>query len=129
MHQPPGWPPQGPQQQWGAPPGYAPQQPQIPPGYAVCPACRACAPPRIVSTGGPSGCLTILLLCFGIIPGVLYLLFAGSVDHRVCAYCGLGLGVAGESSNAKGCAIVFLVLLGIGGAAQLLMYMLAIMKT
>lgn len=114
MHQPPGWPPQGPQQPWGAPPGYAPQTPQIPPGYAVCPACRTCAPPRVVSTGGPSGCLAIVLLFCGIVPGVLYLLFAGSTNFRVCANCGNNLGLAGESSNAKGCGIVLLALIAVG---------------
>jgi len=92
--------------------------PQIPPGYAVCPACRACAPPRIVSTGGPSGCLAILLLCFGIVPGLLYLLFTSSVEHRVCANCGVGLGVAGESSGAKGCGVVLLALLLMGVATK-----------
>lgn len=94
--------------------------PQIPPGFAVCPACRTCAPPRIVSTGGPSGCLAIVLLLCGIVPGVLYLLFASSTDFRACANCGMSLGVAGESSGAKGCGVALLALLAAGVMVEII---------
>lgn len=38
-------------------------------------------------SGGKSGCLLIILLLFGILPGILYLLFAGS-KSIVCPKCG-----------------------------------------
>lgn len=116
---PPGWPPQQPQQPqgWGALPqqSYAPPPPaQIPPGSVMCGTCRYVGPPRVTSVGGPSGCLAILLLCFGIVPGVLYLLFASSQKVYSCQNCGNGTGPGGGSSSRSGCLIVLLVVLVLG---------------
>lgn len=98
-YQPPGWGPQGyPPQNFGPPM-------QVPPGHVLCPNCRCVGIPNVSTVGGPSGCLAIVLLCFGILPGVLYLLFASGTDYRHCSRCGVGLGVAPNSSNSLGCII------------------------
>lgn len=116
---PPGWPPQGPQQMqgWGPPQSYAPPPPpQIPPGCVMCGTCRYIGPPRATTVGGPSGCLAIVLLFCGIVPGVLYLLFASGDTVYSCQNCGNGTGPGqgGGGSNASGCAVIMLVCLVLG---------------
>ena len=63
----------------------------IPRGCIGCRNCGYVGTPRVVNLGGegPSGCLAIALLCFGIIPGVLYLLFGGGSDngYACCPRC------------------------------------------
>ena len=60
----------------------------------TCLRCGYAGPPIAASTGGPDGCLTVLLLCAGILPGVLYVIFVGTTQHRSCPQCGLFLGTA-----------------------------------
>lgn len=128
---PPGWPPQGPQppQGWQQPPqGYPPQSfvppppMQIPAGCTMCGVCRYVGIPRQSTVGGPSGCLAIVLLFCGIVPGVLYLLFASGDTVYNCQNCGNSTGPGqGGSSGTSGCAIImgiFLALVLLGGIAQ-----------
>ena len=39
-------------------------------------------------SGGTSGCLLVVLLCLGILPGIIYLLFFGS-PGIICPRCGM----------------------------------------
>ena len=41
------------------------------------------------SEGSSSGCLILVLLCFGVLPGILYLLFCGQRDSLICPRCGM----------------------------------------
>lgn len=88
----------------------------------MCGACRYIGPPRATTVGGPSGCLAIVLLFFGIVPGVLYLLFASGDTVYSCQNCGNGTGPGqgnGAGSNASGCAIIMLVFLALGVISML----------
>lgn len=39
--------------------------------------------------GSSSGCLILVLLCFGVLPGILYLLFCGQHNSVICPRCGM----------------------------------------
>ena len=41
------------------------------------------------SDGSKSGCLLLILLCLGILPGILYLLFCGKSNSMICPRCGM----------------------------------------
>lgn len=87
---------------WKPPPpaGMTPAAPQwTAPPSPTCLRCGYAGPPVTASHGGPSGCLAVVLLCVGILPGVLYLLFAGSTETRSCPQCGTFLG----QSSGTGC--------------------------
>lgn len=40
-------------------------------------------------TGASDGCLVLILLILGILPGILYLLFCGNRNGMVCPKCGM----------------------------------------
>lgn len=91
-------PPQPHPQQWQPVPQVqltplpAPAHPTVPGGSIWCRYCGFIAPPRVVAYGGSSasGCLVLVLLCFGVVPGLLYLVFGGSpsTDYAHCQRCG-----------------------------------------
>lgn len=87
---PPQW---GPQQQWQGM-QYGPRQ--LPAGAVICPnpMCGFVGYPRVQEVGGRSGCLTLILFCIGILPGILYIAFVRAQNHRYCQRCGLHMGVA-----------------------------------
>ena len=90
-------------------------------GHRMQPTCTRCGyagAPHTSSHGGPSGCLLILLLCIGIVPGLLYLVFTSTTKMRHCPQCG---GFLGQSEGA-GCAgviaaVCLLLFLGVLGVA------------
>lgn len=55
----------------------------------ICPNsnCKYSGPGK--SDGATSGCLLVVLLCLGILPGIIYLLFCGRSNSMVCPRCGM----------------------------------------
>jgi hypothetical protein len=80
--------------QWTAPPA------------PTCLRCGYAGPPISTSHGGPDGCLGLVLLCLGILPGVLYFIFASTTQVRHCPQCGGFLG----QSTGSGCLTVLVAL-------------------
>ena len=93
---------------------------QVPPGCIGCNHCGYLGAPRVVSHGGegPSGCLTLVLLCFGIVPGLLYLAFGGTdgAGWAYCPRCNAPFGPWARPSNAKTLLIVAGVVLAVVAA-------------
>jgi len=56
--------------------------------HIICPNTRCCYTGPGKVSGGTSGCLLLILFCLGILPGILYLLFAGK-PGVVCPRCGM----------------------------------------
>ncbi len=72
-----------------------------PPAPPTCLRCGYAGPPVTASHGGPSGCLAVILLCFGLLPGVLYLLFASGTYTMSCPQCGMFLGTRADYVGVK----------------------------
>lgn len=60
----------------------------------------------VTTHGGPSAGLAVVLLFFGILPGVLYLLFSSTTETRHCPQCGAYLG----QSSGTGCGTALAVI-------------------
>lgn len=56
--------------------------------FIICPNLNCGYRGSGVKSGGSSGCLLIILLLLGILPGILYLLFCGK-PGIVCPKCGM----------------------------------------
>lgn len=96
---------------------YAPPS-ALPPGSIICPNpnCGYRGPPTTTATGGSSGCLLLILLCLGIVPGILYLLLAGRAQYiGSCPQCRVTVGPVPAPPASRGQGITLLVLLVILG--------------
>lgn len=103
---------------WVPPQGMAPAQMTAtllsPP---TCGRCGFYGAAMVSSHGGPSGCLAVVLLCCGVLPGLLYLFFTNSVETRHCPQCGAYLG----QSSGSGC-VTALVTVAVGSVVLGLLF-------
>lgn len=57
--------------------------------FVICPNPNCGFRGKVQQTGSSSGCLLLVLLVFGVLPGILYLLFCGSPGGVICPKCGM----------------------------------------